>query len=274
MNPRTSTPYVFRTLAAALLGVGLCVGWFSGASATTSSGPVKEIIATGFKSVNSVRSYFFCESTACKKDKAAAATTAKLAMSHLEDEASALQPSKEPTKQRPILMKFISDVKSLGEVFSVYASETTAIEVTKNTGLVYYESANVGSDIFLLNSVVAGSKFLFADWAVGATAVLYTMQVETQVISAKNSGVAADIAANDDLEQDSDALIKDANGPSQEFNGLLVTFAGLQKAVSKAENDILAKKKAPLSNAKLKSDIAGLSTVFTKIVNLQKTLSK
>jgi len=77
---------------------------------------------------------------------------------------------------------------------------------------LYYESANVGSDIYLMTSVVAGSKVLFADWGVGAVAVLYTMQIETQVVSAKTSGAATDVATNLDLEQDAAALIKDANG--------------------------------------------------------------
>jgi hypothetical protein len=94
------------------------------------------------------------------------------------------------------------------------------------------------------------------------------------VVSAKTSGVATVIAASLDLEQDAAALIKDANGPNQQFNDLLVTFAKTQTAVCKAENDILEKKKSSLTSAILKADIASLSSQFTKIVDLEKSLAK
>jgi hypothetical protein len=257
-----------------LLGACICVGSVSVATAATSPSPVKEIIANGYASVNSIRSFFFCETSACKKDKSAAAKSSSAAMNYLESEAIALRPAKVPQLQRPFVKKFIADVKSLGQVYAVYASETTANEITRNTGIVYYESANVGSDIYLLTSAVSGTKVLFADWGIGAVAVLYTMQIETQVVNAKNSSAATDIAANSDLEVDATALAKDAIGPNNQFNELLVTFAKSQETVSKAENGVLEKKKSTLSNAQLKADISTLSGEFTKIVNLQKTLSK
>lgn len=273
MKPRASVHFLFRIILAATLGAGVVAVPVVEASAATSS-PVKEIIANGYASVNTIRGYFFCSSAACKKDKSAEGKKATLAMNYLEGEAVALQPSRAPSAQRPILKKFVADVKSLAKVYAAYSSQTTSNEVTRNTGILYYESANVGSDIYLMTSVVAGSKILFADWGVGAVAVLYTMQIETQVVSAKTSGVATVIAASLDLEQDAAALIKDANGPNQQFNDLLVTFAKTQTAVCKAENDILEKKKSSLTSAQLKADIASLSSQFTKIVDLEKSLAK
>ncbi|MGD1013642.1 MAG: hypothetical protein ABR963_04545 [Acidimicrobiales bacterium] len=273
MKPRASVHFLFRIILAATLGAGVVAVPVVEASAATSS-PVKEIIANGYASVNTIRGYFFCSSAACKKDKSAEGKKATLAMNYLEGEAVALQPSRAPSAQRPILKKFVADVKSLAKVYAAYSSQTTSNEVTRNTGILYYESANVGSDIYLMTSVVAGSKILFADWGVGAVAVLYTMQIETQVVSAKTSGVATVIAASLDLEQDAAALIKDANGPNQQFNDLLVTFAKTQTAVCKAENDILEKKKSSLTSAILKADIASLSSQFTKIVDLEKSLAK
>jgi len=274
MKPRTSAHYLFRIILTAILGVCVIAVPVGEASAAASSSPLKEIIANGFASVNTIRGYFFCSTAACKKDKSAEGKKATLAMNYLEGEAVALQPSKAPSAQRPILKKFVADVKSLAKVYAVYSSQMTSNEVTRNTGILYYESANVGSDIYLMTSVVAGSKVLFADWGVGAVAVLYTMQIETQVVSAKTSGAATDVATNLDLEQDAAALIKDANGPNQQFNDLLVTFAKTQTTVCKAENDILEKKKSSLTSAKLKTDIASLSSQFTNIVDLEKSLAK
>ncbi|MFZ1063011.1 MAG: hypothetical protein WAN30_06020 [Acidimicrobiales bacterium] len=274
MKSRLPHHYLLRSITASALGVFLCVGSVASASATTASIPVGKIVANGYANVDTIRSFFFCETSACKKDKSATASSAAMAMSHLESEASSLSKATVPKHERPIVTKFIDDVRALNKVFSVYAQQTTANEVTRNTGVVYYESANVGSDIYLLTSAVHGARVLFADWGVGAVAVLYTMQIETELVSAKSSSAATDVAANVDLEQDAAALIKDANGPDASFNQLLVKFADAQETVSKAENDVLERKKLPLSNAKLKSDISSLGAQFTKIVDLQRTLAK
>jgi hypothetical protein len=274
MKNRFPYHHLHRAIAVTLLGVGLGLGSVTSASATAVLSPVHEIVTNGYASVDTIRSFFFCETGACKKDKTATATKAAAAMSHLESEAKAIQDAKVPKGQQPIVKKFINDVRSLGKVFAVYATQTTANEVTRNTGVVYYESANVGSDIYLLTSAVSASRVLFADWGVGAVAVLYTMQIETQVVSAKNSSVATDISVNVDLEHDAVALMKDANGPNVSFDDLLVTFAKSQETVSKAENDVLEDKKSPLATAKLKADITSLGAQFSKIVDLQRSLAK
>jgi len=202
----------------------------------------QQIISNGYSSINTIRSFFFCETAACKKDKKATATSAAVAMNYLEGEASALKPSNAPKSQRPILKKFIDDVTTLAKVYSVYSTETTSTEIATNTGVLYYVSANVGSDIYLLTSAVAASKVIFADWGVGAVAVLYTMQVDNQVLTSKKSNAATDIGAINDLEQDAVALRKDANGPSEHFNALLVTFANAQVEVCKAKETYLRRR--------------------------------
>jgi hypothetical protein len=257
-----------------MVGVALAAAPQVGASAATSSSPTQGIIANGYSSINAIRSFFFCETTSCKKTKSSASSTAAVAMNYLEGEASALKPSSAPVAQRPVLKKFIADVKSLAKVYSVYSSETTSDEIAQNTGLIYYDSANVGSDIYVLTSLVKTTALLFGDWDVGAVAVLYTMQVDTQVLGAKTSSAANDIAANNDLEQDAKALKADANGPNAHFNALLRSFAASQRSVSVLENDVLEHKKSPVSTSTLKSDISKLAAQFTTIVNLQKTLAK
>jgi hypothetical protein len=274
MNHRKPSKLLLRTCLTVLLGACACVVPASAASAAKSSSPTQQIISNGYSSINTIRSFFFCETAACKKDKKATATSAAVAMNYLEGEASALKPSNAPKSQRPILKKFIDDVTTLAKVYSVYSTETTSTEIATNTGVLYYVSANVGSDIYLLTSAVAASKVIFADWGVGAVAVLYTMQVDNQVLTSKKSNAATDIGAINDLEQDAVALRKDANGPSEHFNALLVTFANAQVEVCKAERDILEKKKSSLTNAQLKADISKIAVQFAKIVDLQKTLSK
>lgn len=244
------------------------------ASATTSSSPTQEIIAHGFASVDAVRLYFFCSTKACKKDETADAKKASTGMSYLEGEALALKPAKAPVAQRPIMEKLVADIKSLDKVFNDYITQTSSSDVERNTGILYYESANVGSDIYMLSSAVNGTKVVFSDWAVGAVAVLYSMQVDSQLLSAKTATGSTIFAVNQDLLQNCVALTKDANGPNKEFNSLLVAFAATQAKVSTAENAILDKKKATLTDKELKVAIASLSTQYAKIVDLEKSLAK
>jgi len=259
----------------AVLAVGLCASVAPlQADAATSSSPTQEILAHGYASVDAVRLYFFCSTAACKKDETANARKASTAMSYLEGEALALEPSKAPLSQRPAMKKLVTDIKSLYKVFKDYLTQTSSTEVERNTGVIYYESANVGSDIYLLTCAVHKTKVAFKDWAVGAVAVLYSMQVDTQLLSAKTATGDTIVAANDDLIQNAVALKKDANGPSAEFNSLLVTFATTQTKVSEAENAILYKKKSTITNKELKALIASLSAQYTKIVDLEKSLAK
>ena len=60
MKPRTSAHYLFRIILTAILGVCVIAVPVGEASAAASSSPLKEIIANGFASVNTIRGYFFC----------------------------------------------------------------------------------------------------------------------------------------------------------------------------------------------------------------------
>jgi hypothetical protein len=273
MNPKAIASSLARVGAVLIMGLSACVVPLQ-AGAATSSSPTQEIIAHGYASVDAVRLYFFCSTAACKKDQTANAQKASTAMSYLEGEALALKPSKAPTSQRPAMKKLVSDIKSLYKVFKDYLTQTSSTEVERNTGIIYYESANVGSDIYLLSSAVNRTKVAFNDWVVGAVAVLYSMQVDTQLLSAKTATGDTIVAANEDLIQNAVALKKDANGPNKEFNSLLVDFATTQTKVSNAEDAILYKKKSTVTNKELKALIASLSAQYTKIVDLEKSLAK
>ena len=270
-----------RTISSSLLRVcvvfAVCVCAFvtpTVAGAATSSSPTEEILAHGYSSVDAVRLYFFCSTATCKKDETANAQKASKAMSYLEAEALALKPAEAPSSQRPVTKKLVTDIKALYKVFKDYLTQTSSYDVEKNTGIIYYESANVGSDIYLLTSAVKKTKVVFSDWAVGAVAVLYSMQVDTQLLNAKSATGNTIVAVNEDLIGDSAALVKDTNGPSAQFNAMLVKFAATQTKVSKAENAIVEKKKTTITSKALKAAIASLSTQYTKIVDLEKSLAK
>ncbi len=245
----------------------------SSVSASPSSSASEKLISRDDSDVNTIRSYFFCSSAACKKNDAIASTNAAAAMNELDGDVTKLN-LMSSVGQRPFLTKLANDVQALQDVYSNYATQTSTVQVAKNTGIIYYETANIYSDLYLLSSTIRKFKPSFATWSFGAVAVLYTMQVDTQVIDAKSSSAATDIATNLDLEQDARALKADANGPNKVFNSLLVTFANTQSDVSRDENALLEKKKLLVSNSVLNGDVKKLESDFNAIVKLQKSLAK
>ncbi len=273
----SSGSYSLRWASGLLAGVLLAgLGFLPGvaASAATPESPLKSIVKNADTYVNNLRGYFFCETKTCKAKRSSEKTAAAVGMKDLKAEAKSIESSTVASSQKPTVHKFVLDVTSLENAYQAYDKKSSAESIAQNTGLIYYESANVGSDAYLLSCGVNSAKVSYAPWSVGAVAVLYAMQLDTETLDAKTSSAAVDIYASDNLEAEATALRADANGPSAKFNGLLVTFSKIQLEVSSSEILILQNKKAPLSNAKLSVLTAQLGSTFKEIADLQNTLAK
>jgi hypothetical protein len=233
-----------------------------------------QISTQGLGEVNAIRTFFFCQSATCTENQSQNATKSQTAMNALQHQALAVNVKSAPKKQRAILKKFVSDVTSLAQAYQAYGTQSLENDIARNTGRIYYESANVGSDVSVLKSTLAKSNVNFAQWSVGAVAVLYTMQIDTQTLEAKSSSSATDVAANNDLIEDSSALQSDAQGPSVTFNQLLTRLAADQVKVSSIENSVLEGAKTNVTKVTLDADISALSKTFEEVISLQKTLAK
>jgi hypothetical protein len=258
---------------AAVVTLGFAVVPVSEASAVTSS-PVKTIVKNADTFVNNIRDYFFCESATCKKNRNVEKTTAAKDMLALVSEAKSVATTTVPSSQQPIVKKFVQDVEALFGAYTAYPKQSSAENIARNTGEIYYQSANVGSDTYLLTANVSGATTVYGPWSVGAVAVLYAMQLDTEALNSKSATVADDIYACQNLQLEAKSLSSDTNGPNTTFDTLLATFARTQKEVSADEILILQKKKTKLSSSELSALSASLGTQFKKIVNLQNTLSK
>ncbi len=265
---------VAGSLVAGLLTVGFCATPLAHASASTPSSETTIIVKNADTYVNNIRDYFFCETSKCKKTRSTEKKTAALDMAALTDEAKKVAKSSVPSSQEVIVEKFESDVHSLARAYAAYPKESSSDAVAKNTGLIYYQSANVGSDTYLLAVDVNGGTAAYVPWSVGAVAVLYAMQLDAEALDVKSSTVPNDIYASQNLEEEATSLESDANGPSATFNALITTFAKIQKEVSADEILILQKKKTPISRTRISALSTELGVQFKEIVSLQNTLSK
>ena len=236
--------------------------------------PTSAIAKNAYGYVNTIRNYFFCVSATCKKAHAANEIASGKAMQALVSEARAVSAKAVPAEQKAAAKKFIADVSALSNAYIAYPKESSAEAIARNTASIYYQSANVGSDAYLLSVPIKGGSVHFAQWCVGAVAVLYAMQLDTQALNAKSATAADALYASQNLKSEAVTLAGDANGPSTKFNSLLKTFARTQLTVSSNEVAILKHKKASLSTATLSALSTMLGQQFSQIVTLEKSLVK
>jgi hypothetical protein len=261
-------------IIALLLGsVSLVAPRATPASAAAPSA-TSEVAKYAFGYINTIRNYFFCVSATCKKNRATDEVASGKAMKALMAEAQSISAQAMPTKQRALAKKFVTDVTALSSAYLAYPKQSSAQAIARNTASIYYQSANVGSDTYLISVAVKGGPVKFPQWSVGAIAVLYAMQLDTQALNAKTATAADALYASQNLENEAQTLTADANGPSAKFNTLIKTFARTQLTVSTNAIALLEHKKTTLSNAALSALSTMLGQQFTQIVTLEKSLVK
>lgn len=262
-----------RALVAALVATTtMFVPGAAGAASSTTA--TAAIVKNADTYVNNIRTYFFCASSKCKKNHASEARAAAQGMAALVAQANAAESAAVPVAERAVVAQFVTDVRSLDVAYVAYPKQSAAADIARNTGLLYYQSADIGTDTYLLSVDVNAGKAAYVPWSVGPIAVLYAMQLDTSALNAKSATVADDIYASQNLEHEATSLLSHANGPNANFNALLISFATTQKSVSANEILILEKKPATLSDSKLKSLSALLASRFKQIVAMQASLTQ
>lgn len=246
----------------------------SGAAAKApASLPTKAIINGTDTYVNSIRTFFFCSSTTCKNEKATNAAAAQTAVSGLTSYVKMMKTDVVPADLQPIVKKYEVDAAVLLHTYRVAPKETGTNAVAANMGIIYYETANVGSDSYLLDCAITKTPVNFKQWSVGVVGVVYSMQVDTQAES-QQASVSVDISANQSLVLEATSLKGDANGPNIAFNKLLLEFGVNQTIDSQKSLLILEHEKTSTTRAQLSRLSGLLSAEFTQIAKMQNSLAK
>jgi hypothetical protein len=272
-----SIQFLKRTLVVLTIGVvqlGLLV-----VPATLSSGstpkalPTKTIITGTNTFVNQIRQYFFCQTSKCKKEVAANKAKVLSAVAGIDAYLKLMMNDSVPSSESRLVHKYGVDARALISAVALYPKQKNPDDEAQNAGIIYYQSANVGSDSYLLDAVISKVPVSFSQWSVGVVGVVYAMQVDTQAESSKAS-TATDISANRSLLLEATSLRSDANGPNAAFNALLVKFASTQTKESSASILTLEGKKSSTSQTELAALATSLSAQFSKIVSTQNKLAK
>jgi hypothetical protein len=265
---RNCARFFIGLLAVALVAVPVTE---SGAAQSKPLLPTKAIVTGSDKDIGAIRTFFFCQTAACKKSKTANKAAADAALSDIEADIKLMKADAVPASQLAIIVKYQVDAKALIGAYTAYPKHTDADSVANNVGIIYYQTSNLGSDDYLLGCAQTKTAVVFKEWSVGVVGVAYAMQVDTQA-ETSTAPASTILSANESLLAEAASMKIHANGPSATFNKLLIQFADTQaidshdtiliidgkgKSITKADLTNLAKK--------LTSEFKALSTLQNKL---------
>lgn len=233
--------------------------------------PTKAIVTGSNTDLGAIRTFFFCQTAACKKTKKADKVLADAGVSDIKADIKLMKVDTVPANQTAIVTKYETDATALIDAYTEYPKQPDGDDETNNLGIVYYQTSNLGSDIYLLECAQTKAAVVFKQWSVGVVGVAYAMQVDTQ--SETSTAPATTIlSANRSLLAEAASMKNDANGPNAKFNKMLIAFANTQTTDSKDSILILeghgkSIKKSVLTKLanKLTSEFKALSTLQNKL---------
>lgn len=197
------------------------------AGASTAKLPSIAISTNTISSTNNIRLYFFCSTASCKKDKALNATAAHRGILQITDNLRVMVDDTIPTSEALIIDKYRVDGVSLVNAYNTNPVSTNSYAVGEKTNVIYYQTANLQSDAYLLNRSVKGLKPLFKSWSAGVVAIMQVIYLDTQMESGHTT-TAQSMSVNRDLQLVTESLKRDENGPDKVFNKLINKFVTTQ----------------------------------------------
>jgi hypothetical protein len=261
-------------LALASLGAALVIVPVAVASAATSKSalPMKTIVTKSDNDISAIRTYFFCQTSTCKKASSFNKAAAQAGLKDIQVEIAKMKTDAVPSSEAAIVAKYVTDATALITAFNNYPKQTSGGGVSNNIGIIYYQTSNLGSDDYVIGCIATKTPVSFKTWSVGVVGVAYAMQVDTKAETA--TATRATIASiNESLLAEAASMKSDANGPNASFNKLIVQFAATQTLDSRDSLLVVENKSGSLTAGDLKALATKLTSEFTRLAALQNKLA-
>jgi hypothetical protein len=266
---RCSSLPIIAAMAIALAAIPVTE---SGAAQSTTVLPTKAIVTGSAKDLGAIRTFFFCQTAACKKTKKTDKVAADAGLVDIEADIKLMKNDVVPPAQKAIVAKFQIDAKALIGAYTAYPKQTDADDEANNVGIIYYQTSNLGSDDYLLGCAQTKTAVAFKEWSEGVVGVAYAMQVDTQAETTTAPG-ATILSANKSLLAEAASMISDANGPNANFNKLLIQFANTQTLDSKDTILVLDGKGKKVTKTEFTTLAKKLTSEFKALSALQNKLA-
>jgi hypothetical protein len=244
------------------------------AGAVTPQAIVPSILANTDNYLTSVRTYFLCSTAACKKNRATLLKSSQSAMTKLTAQQANASTASVPSKYRPMISLFVTDMKNLEASYREYFVTSSTVTLSGLVGNIFYLTSDVGSDVNVLRAASKNSTVTFNLWVEGEAATLVAMQTDASALQSSTATTSIGIYANQLLEAESTEMVLHATGPNSSFNRQLKTFAHNQLRISQSEILFLQGKKAPMTETQVANLNVSVAAEFAALIKNETALVK
>lgn len=261
----------FRTLTSVLVGMSLFAMAAPMAHASTAIA-LSRLVANANKDVTAIRQYYFCQTVSCKAAKPAQSTAALAGTKNLESLAVAAGSMIVDKKQEGALRNFRADAVELTNAIGAVSSQTTNTTKTIVVGIVYFASAYLQTDLYVLTRGLSHQSVKFKEWSVGVVAATQTLQIDFQLETPKATTTEL-IACNQGLGVIAQNIETHLNSQAPVFNTELLSMAQLLKTYSADAIHLLRVKGTPAQRSALATTLKSFFAKFQSVTTLENKLA-
>ena len=261
-----------RKLAGILVAASLVAAVAPMADASTPT-TLSSLVANADKDVTAIRQFYFCQTVGCRAAKTAQSAAALAGTKNLETLAKAASSMVLASDLQSALTNFRIDVTRLTNAIGDISSQTSNTTKTIVVGIVYYESAYVQTDVYVLAQKSAHRSVRFKEWGIGVVAATQTLQVDIQLETPKAT-TGELIACNQGLELIAQGIRAHLNSPAPVFNAKLRSLAQVLTTYSAQAINLLKVQGTPAQRSALAATLKSFFAQFQSVTTLQNQLAK
>ena len=261
----------FRTFAGILATLSLLATLSPMANASVPN-KLASLVANANKDVTAIRQFYFCQTASCKTEKATQSAAALEGTKNLETLAKAASSMVVTRNLQRTLANFQTDVAQLTNAIGEISSQASNTTKTIVVGIVYYESAYVQTDLYLLAQNSSHLSVKFRQWSIGVVAATQTLQVDIQLETPKATNSEL-IASNQGLELIAQSIRTHLNSPSPVFNTKLRGLAQTLTTYSVDAIHLFKVKVTPALRTALAATLKLFFAQFQSVTTLQNQLA-
>jgi hypothetical protein len=262
---------LFRKLGGVAVTSLLVAAVATMASAVATTSP-SNLVTSASKDVTAIRQYYFCETTSCKAAKSSQSAKALAGVKNLEFLLKTADSMTVTRIQESAMQNFRTDAAEMTNAIDEITSQTTSTTKTVVVGIVYFESAYLQTDLYVLGRELAGQEVKFKEWSPGVVAATQTLQIYIELETPKATTDDL-IACNQGLELIAQSIEAHLNSPMPSFNTELLSMDKLLNTYSAEAIHLLKVKGTPTQKSALTAALKSFFTKFQAVTTLEDQLA-
>ena len=259
----------------ALLGAMLTAALIAVITPTTiavAAPSLTNLVVSANQDVTAIRQYYFCDTLACKAAKSAQSASALAGVKGLESLLKTVNSITVSRDEKGPLKNFGTDSAKMINAIGTIASQKTNTTKTLVVGIVYFESAYLLSDLYILGRELNHTLVNFRIWSTGVVAATQTLQIYFQ-LETPQATTNELIGCNQGLEFIAQVIETHLSSPVSTFNTQLMQLAQLLTSYSADSLHLLTVKATHAQKSALTVALRSFFAKFQSVTVLENRLA-